>query len=149
MRTIVVETLIPAPIETVFDLSRDIDAHTRSASFSKERAVPPGRTAGLLEAGDRVTFEARHIGLRLRYSVTITSMDKPLRYVDEAAHPAFRYLQHTHEFEARTDGTLMRDRVLYDSRFGALAGWFLRRFIVKKQSALRKLALHRLQYGLH
>jgi len=137
-RRIVVETLIAAPVERVFDLSRDIDAHTRSASFSKERAVPPGRTSGLLNAGDTVTFEGRHFGIRMRYSVTITAMERPFRYVDEALHPAFRHLEHVHEFEARENATLMRDTLFYDSGFGAIAGWFLRRFVVKKQSQLRR-----------
>ncbi len=134
--TIVVETLIQAPIEIVFDLSRDIDAHMRSASFSNERVVPPGRMAGLLVEGDIVTFEGRHFGLRQRFTVKITSMDKPSRYVDEASHPAFRHLEHIHEFEERDGATLMRDTLRYESCFGAIAGWFLRRFVVKKQRAL-------------
>lgn len=136
MRRIVVETLIHAPREHVFDLSRDVDAHMRSASFSRERAVPPGRISGLLDLGDSVTFEGRHFGLRQRFTVHITEMQRPVRYVDEATHPAFRRLRHVHEFEEVAGATLMRDTLEYTSIFGILAGWFLRRFVTKKQSAL-------------
>lgn len=133
----VVETVIRAPREVVFDVSRDVDAHTRSASFSRERAVPPGRTSGLLERGDSVTFEGRHFGTRQRFTVHITEMERPSRYVDEASHGAFRTLRHVHEFEEVEGGTLMRDTMEYASPFGALAGWVLRRFVTRKQDALK------------
>jgi len=136
VRRLVVETLIAAPRELVFDLARDVDAHTRSASFSRERAVPPGRTSGLLEPGDSVTFEGKHFGLRQRFTVHITEMERPMRYVDEATHPAFRSLRHVHEFEEVDGGTLMRDTLEWTSPFGIFAGWFLRRFVTKKQRAL-------------
>jgi ligand-binding SRPBCC domain-containing protein len=139
VRLIVVETLIHAPREVVFDLSRDVDAHMRSASFSRERAIPPGRTSGLLEAGDSVTFEGKHFGIRQSFTVHITEMERPMRYVDEATHRAFRRLRHVHEFEEVSGGTWMRDTLEFESRFGILAGWFLRRFVTRKQNALKKM----------
>ena len=44
------ETFIHAPIDRCFDLMRDVDAHTRSTSKTRERAVA-GTTKGLLGAG--------------------------------------------------------------------------------------------------
>jgi len=137
---LVVETLIHAPREAVFDLSRDVDAHMRSASFSRERAVPPGRTSGLLERGDSVTFEGKHFGIRQRFTVHITEMERPIRYVDQATHRAFRRLRHVHEFEESGGGTLMRDTLEWTSPFGIFAGWFLRRFVTKKQRELKRMA---------
>jgi ligand-binding SRPBCC domain-containing protein len=137
---IVVETLIHAPRDLVFDIARDVDAHMRSASFSGERAVPPGRTSGMLELGDSVTFEGKHFGIRQRFTVTITEMSRPERYVDEAAHGAFRRLRHVHEFEESGGGTLMRDTLEWSSPFGFLAAWFLRRFVTRKQLALKAIA---------
>src|SRR5258706_459157 len=136
---IVVETLIHAPREIVFDLARDIGAHTHSASFSGERAVPPGRTSGLLELGDSATFEGRHLGIRQRFTVRITKMQRPIRYTDEASHGALRNLRHVHEFEEAADGTLMRDTLEWTSPFGILTAWYLRRFVKKKQSALKRM----------
>jgi len=137
---LVVETLIHAPREAVFDLSRDVDAHIRSASFSRERAVPPGRTSGLLERGDSVTFEGKHFGIRQRFTVHITEMERPIRYINQATHRAFRRLRHVHEFEETAGGTLMRDTLEWTSPFGIFAGWFLRRFVTKKQRELKRMA---------
>jgi hypothetical protein len=55
MPTIVVETRIAAPVERCFDLARDVDVHLRTAASTGERAVG-GKTSGLLELGDVVTF---------------------------------------------------------------------------------------------
>ena len=60
MPNIHLETFIRAPIERAFDLMRDVDAHLQSAPASNERVVA-GRTSGLFEAGDEVTWEAKHM----------------------------------------------------------------------------------------
>src|SRR6476646_1465388 len=109
MGHVVIETLIVAPRELVFDLARDVSAHTESAAFSRERAVAPGRTAGLLELGDTVTFEGVHFLLRLRITARIVEFDRPRFFVDELVRSAFRTLRHVHEFEERDGATLMRD----------------------------------------
>ena len=61
MALIRIVTEIAAPIEQCFDLARDIDFHTRSLEGTGERAVA-GRTTGLIELGESVTWEARHLG---------------------------------------------------------------------------------------
>lgn len=109
MRRIVVETLIHAPRERVFD----------------------ARTKEL----DRI-HEGRVLGIRTTFVVRVTEMQRPSRYVDEATHPAFRTLRHRHEFFEVDGGTLMRDTLEYESRFGAVAGWFLKRFVRRRASAL-------------
>src|SRR5947207_13130546 len=109
MGQIIIETFIAAPRERVFDLARDVDAHNRSASFTDERCVAPGRTDGLLELGDLVTFEGVHFGIRQRFTAKIVEMDRPIRFADELVKAAFRSMRHVHEFEERDAGTLMRD----------------------------------------
>jgi len=105
----VVETLIHAPRDVVFD----------------------ARTKDL----DKV-HEGRVFGMRTRFTVSVVEMQRPIRYVDEATHRAFRTLRHIHEFESVDGGTLMRDTLEYDSPFGAIAGWFLKRFVKRRASAL-------------
>ena len=109
MRTLVVESLIHAPREVVFD----------------------ARTRGL----DRI-HEGRVFGIRTQFSVRVIEMERPVRYVDEASHRAFRTLRHIHEFEDAPGGTLMRDTLEFDSPFGVVAGWFLRRFVRRRALAL-------------
>jgi hypothetical protein len=63
MPVIKLETYIQAPIELCFDLFRDIDLHQSTSSKTKERAIA-GRTSGLIELGEEVTFEAVHFGIK-------------------------------------------------------------------------------------
>jgi ligand-binding SRPBCC domain-containing protein len=107
-RRIVVETLIRAPREVVFD-----------ARFPHESL-----------------HESRVFGIPTRFDVRVVEAERPARYVDEATHRAFRMLRHVHEFIEVDGGTLMRDTVEYESPFGAMAGWVLRRFVKKRASAL-------------
>ena len=60
MSRIELETRIDAPPERCFDLSRSVELHLEAAAATDERAVD-GVTAGLLGAGDTVTWEARHL----------------------------------------------------------------------------------------
>jgi ligand-binding SRPBCC domain-containing protein len=145
----VIETRIAAPIARVFDLARDVGAHVESSAFTGERAVAPGRTSGLLELGDLLTFEGRHLGVRQRVTIEITQMDPPRRYVDVGVRGALRELHHVHEFVDEGDGvTLMRDTVTWRSPFGILGraadALFVTRhmrwFVSEKQARLKMLA---------
>ena len=148
MGHVVIETLIVAPPEVVFDLARDVSVHVESAAFSRERAVAPGRTEGLLEVGDIVTFEGVHFFLRLRFTVRIVELVRPHLFVDELERSAFRKLRHLHEFEERDGATLMRDTLDWTSPFGLLGRIadvlfvtrHMRRFVRRKQLALKRVA---------
>jgi hypothetical protein len=74
--TIIITTLINAPIERVFDLCRSIDAHQHSTATTSEVAVG-GRTSGLIEIGEEVQWEAYHFGIKQRLSSKISSMSRP------------------------------------------------------------------------
>jgi ligand-binding SRPBCC domain-containing protein len=148
MPRIVLETHIEAPVEICFDLARDVDAHCETSAFTGERAVPPGRTSGLLEAGELVTFEGVHLGVRQRLTARITEMERPLRFVDDMVKGAFHSMRHTHEFEKKPDGTLMRDTIEWKAPLGPLGRLadrlflekHLRTFLIRKQADLKKLA---------
>ena len=71
-----VVTELGAPIEVCFDLSRSIDLHLESMLVSQERAVA-GVTAGLIGAGEEVTWEARHLGRLWRMTSRIVEFDPP------------------------------------------------------------------------
>ncbi|HEX7150402.1 MAG TPA: SRPBCC family protein [Thermoanaerobaculia bacterium] len=144
----VVETRIAAPPRVCFDLARDVEAHTNSASFSHERVIPPGRTSGLLELGDTVTFEGVHFGMRQSFTAKIVEVDAPHRFVDELVKSTFRHLRHVHEFLPDGTGTLMRDTLDWKSPLGILGVLadkiaverHMRWFVATKQRALKELA---------
>src|SRR3954462_10778379 len=97
MPTIRIETSIDAPPERCFDLARDVAAHVRSTAGTDERAVG-GIRAGLLEFGDEVTWEARHLWMRQRLTVRISRLDRPRVFEDVRVRGAFASLHPVHEF---------------------------------------------------
>jgi ligand-binding SRPBCC domain-containing protein len=139
MAVIRLETVIAAPVERCFDLALDLDFHLRSLAHTGERAVA-GRTSGLIELGESVTWEARHFGVRQRLTSKITAMDRPRYFRDEMTKGAFAAFAHDHWFEPRDDAgrskTVMVDEILFRSPLGPLGG--LVDFLVMKRY-LRRL----------
>lgn len=110
-------TTIAAPIGRCFDLARDIGFHTRSLAGTGEQAVA-GRTSGLIELGESVTWEARHLGVRQRFTAAVVAFDRPVYFRDVMTAGAFRSFAHDHWFETRGDGTIMTDEVTFRSPLG-------------------------------
>ena len=117
------ETLIDAPIERVFDLARDIGFHERSMAGTGERAIA-GRTSGLIEAGETVTWRARHFGLWWTMTSRVTVIDQPTTFADEQASGPFRHFRHRHTFRSVPGSTFMVDEWEHTAPFGLL-GWLV------------------------
>ncbi|HPH47412.1 MAG TPA: SRPBCC family protein, partial [Chryseolinea sp.] len=100
MTTINLTTEIKATIERCFDLSRDVDAHKLSAKDTNEKAVS-GRTSGLCELGDTVTWEAKHFGVIQNLTIEITQFNRPSFFEDKMVKGAFKSMRHQHHFEER------------------------------------------------
>ena len=147
MARIELTTIIAAPIETVFDLARSIDAHAASQASHEEKAVS-GRTTGLIEEGEEVTWEAVHFGVRQRLTSRIVAMRRPTYFRDSIVRGAFKRLDHDHIFEAVPSGTLMKDIFEFESPLGLLgklADWlvvarYLRRLLEERNHVLKQLA---------
>jgi ligand-binding SRPBCC domain-containing protein len=127
-----VSTYIKAPIAECFDLARDIDIHVQSTAASSERAVG-GRTSGRIEAGEEVTFEATHFGVRQRLTSKITAFNRPTHFRDSQVRGVFRRFDHDHLFEETVGGTLMRDVFDFEPPLGWLGSLasvlFLNRYL--------------------
>lgn len=155
MTTITIDTRIDAPRELCFDLALDVEVHQQSAAFSGERLVAPGRLTGLLELGDLVAFEGRHLGFRHRFVAKITELDRPYRFTDEMVEGIFTWLRHDHEFHESLSGTIMRDVLTWRAPLGPLGiladTIFLRRhmedFVTRKQQGLKEIAEARAREG--
>lgn len=125
MPVIRIVTTIAAPVGRCFDLARDIDFHTRSLAGTGERAVA-GRTSGLIGPGESVTWEARHLGVRQRFTARVTEFDPPRYFRDVMTAGVFRSFAHDHRFEDRSGETVMTDEVTFRSPLGPL-GWLVDR----------------------
>ena len=147
MPTITVETKINAPLETCFDLARDIGLHCSTASRTRERAVE-GRTSGLINLGESVTFEARHFGVLQRFTSRVIEFDRPNYFVDEMTRGAFKSMKHRHEFKVLGTQTLMTDTLIWVSPFGIAGVLFdkillekhMRNFMIERNGKLKSAA---------
>lgn len=140
-------TFIDASADIVFDLARDVDAHQLSTSTTKERAIA-GRTSGLCQKDDIITWEAIHFGIKQRLTVRITKMNKPLVFEDEMVKGAFKSMKHVHTFKSEKNGTEMTDEFEYEVPLGFLGkladSLFLKRYMTKflseRNSVLKQMA---------
>ncbi|MEM1227684.1 MAG: SRPBCC family protein [Planctomycetota bacterium] len=119
MPVLSLRTEIDAPLETVFDLSRSIDLHIESTSQTNEKAVA-GRTSGLIELGETVTWEATHFWVRQRLTVRISQFDRPHHFRDSMVKGAFSRFDHDHHFAPSDVGTIMTDVFDFTSPLGLL-----------------------------
>lgn len=136
------ETLMDAPVEVVFDLSLDIDAHRSSMSASNERALA-GVTSGRIGLGETVTWRATHFGIPFTMTSQVTALERPHRFVDEQVAGPFRAFHHEHLFEPTDRGTRMVDRIRFEAPLGAV-GRLVERAVLA--SYLQKLIAVRGQY---
>ena len=117
MPTINITTEINAPIEICFDLSRSIDLHKHSMEHTKEQAIS-GRTSGLINLNETVTWQAKHFGITQFLTSKITNYNKPFIFRDEQTKGVFNYFKHDHIFEEVDGKVLMTDIFDYQSPFG-------------------------------
>lgn len=141
MQTIRIETFIAAPPERCFDAARDLDLHRESMAHTGERAVA-GRTSGLIELGEEVTWRARHFFVTQHFTSKITAFDRPRHFQDAMQRGAFRSFVHDHTFEARDGGTLMTDVLVFAAPLGFLGriaeALVLRRYLTRLLQARAK-----------
>lgn len=130
MQTIRVETWVGASVERCFDAARDLDLHVKSMAHTGERAVG-GRTSGLIELGEEVTWRARHFGIRQHFTSRITGFDRPRYFQDSMQRGAFRSFVHDHYFEAENGGTRMIDVLVFSAPLGPL-GWIAEKVLLRR-----------------
>ena len=112
-------TTIEAPIERVFDLARSIDLHKLSTKKTNEEAVG-GKTSGLIELGETVTWRAKHFNVYQKLTVEITEYDRPNMFRDVMLKGAFKSMKHLHKFEKEGNNTKMYDVFEFESPFGII-----------------------------
>lgn len=87
------------------------------------------KRTGLLQLGEEVTFEARHLGSRFRLTSRITEFDRPNRFVDEMVRGPFKKLRHVHFFEQMSDGTIVVDEMEFSLPLGLLGNLVASRLV--------------------
>ncbi|MBC8451170.1 MAG: SRPBCC family protein [Planctomycetes bacterium] len=147
MARIELSTEIQAPLERCFDLARDLDLHKRALRASHEEAIA-GRTSGLIEKGETVTWRARHFGVWHEHTSEIVGFEPPTFFRDEMIQGRFREFVHDHYFQATETGTHMRDVLVFRSPLGPLGALvdklvmkaYLQQLLAKRNEQIRREA---------
>lgn len=147
MPTIILETEVQANCASVFDLSRSIDLHLQSTKQTNETAIA-GKTSGLIEMGEWVTWRAKHLGFYQNLTSEITHFKAPYFFVDEQKKGIFKHFKHEHFFEETHYGTLMKDVFYFESPFGLIGKLanilfltaYLKSFLKKRNDLIKQVA---------
>jgi len=147
MSIINLNTIIEANIQTVFDLARDIDLHQKSTFKTGEKAIA-GRTSGLIEQGETVTWKAKHLGIIQTLTTKIISMEKPHQFTDVMLKGAFKSIKHQHIFRQEGKNTTMTDIFEFQSPFGIIGKIFnaiflknyMKKFLLERNKLIKKNA---------
>ena len=140
-------TIINAPIALCFDLARSIDLHTISTSKTNEKAIG-GRTQGLIELHEYVTWQATHFGIRQILTSKITAFERPHYFVDEQISGVFKSLHHEHVFEQDGEKVIMKDIFTFQSPMGIFGRLFnkliltayLHNFLITRNNMIKEFA---------
>jgi ligand-binding SRPBCC domain-containing protein len=140
-------TEIDSDINRCFDLARDIGIHILSTEKTNERAIA-GRTSGLCEEGDTITWEAKHFGLWQRLTVEMVKVEKPIFFEDRMLKGAFKNMRHEHHFKEVNGKTVMTDKFEYEVPFGSIGELFdnlilksyMTRFLKTRNRILKSVA---------
>lgn len=147
MTVIKIITRINAPRQSVFDLSRNIDAHQQSASPTNEIAIA-GVVTGLINFNETVTWRGKHFGIYLKHQSRITAMNLYDYFVDEMEEGHFKSFRHEHFFTEKNGLTVMKDKLYYEMPYGIFGKLFdflflknhLINFLLERNKVLRTLS---------
>jgi ligand-binding SRPBCC domain-containing protein len=147
MTKIILNTVINAPIQRVFDCARSIDVHQLSTAKTNEKAVA-GRLSGLCELGDEVTWRARHFGFYQTLSAKITKLKASHYFQDCLIKGAFSFIKHDHYFEEKDGVTSMKDVFEYGMPYGFFGRLFdllilksyMTKFLVDRNAVIKAVA---------
>ena len=133
-------TIIEAPIERCFDLSRSIEVHLLGTEQTGEQAIG-GVTSGLIGLGEFVRWRATHLGMKQHLASRITAYDRPSYFQDTMIEGAFRSMQHDHFFREFSPGkTEMKDKFVFAAPV-PLLGLIAEKLVLKRY--MRNLLTHR------
>lgn len=140
-------TEINSTLEICFDLSRSIDLHKISTAQTNEQAIA-GRTSGLINLNESVTWQATHFGVKQKMTSKITAFERPNYFIDEQVKGIFKSIVHEHKFEKVGNMIIMKDIFEFHSPFGLLGKLFnllvltnyLKRFLITRNQIIKEFA---------
>lgn len=147
MPTIHLTTFINAPAERLFDLSRSISLHQKSMQKTGEKAIA-GKTQGLLELNETVTWQAKHLFKNRILQTKVTSISPATSFTDEMLKGDFKRMKHEHHFKQVNNGTIMIDLFEYEVPYGVVGKVFnvlylkqyMKKLLMKRNLVIKEYA---------
>jgi ligand-binding SRPBCC domain-containing protein len=147
MSSIHLTTFIAAPVERVFDLSRSINLHKISTAHTHEKVVD-GRMSGLINEGETVTWQAKHLYKERKFTSKVTELQRPDFFIDEMIKGDLKSFRHEHHFKPADNGTIMIDVVKFESPYGIIGKMFnkfylheyLEKLLLKRNETIKQYA---------
>ena len=147
MPIIRVETEINAPIQICFDLSRSVEVHKHSMFHTNEEAIA-GKTYGLMEDGEFVTWQAYHFGVTQFLTSKGYNFNPPFGFRESQTKGIFNHFHHDHFLEVKNGKTVLIDELNYEAPLGFLGKLadviFLKKYmtnlILKRNEFIKEIA---------
>lgn len=117
MPVIHLTNFIPAPVDRVFDLSRNISLHKISMEHTGEEAIA-GITAGLINLDETVTWKGRHLFKTRFFTSKITEMQPYEKFTDKMIRGDLKFFEHEHYFKPAENGTIVIDIIRFETPYG-------------------------------
>ena len=113
------EQWLARPIEEVFAFYGDAtNLEAITPAWLRFSVITPAPI--VMGAGTLIEYRLRWRHMPLRWTTIIEAWEPPHRFVDTQLRGPYRLWHHTHTFEARMGGTLIRDEVRYRLPLGRL-----------------------------
>jgi hypothetical protein len=124
------EQWVPRPIEEVFPFFSDpTNLEKLTPDFLQFRVLKSSTSQ--IGEGTVIDYRLRLHGVPVSWRSRIEEWTPGRRFVDVQLRGPYSHWRHEHDFESRSGGTVVRDRVRYRVPFGAIgqlaAGWLVRR----------------------
>jgi ligand-binding SRPBCC domain-containing protein len=124
------EQLVRRPLADVFAFFADArNLEVLTPPFLRFRILTQPPIA--MRAGTLIDYQIRLVGISMRWKTLIESFEPGHRFVDVQLSGPYKAWRHEHEFVAVPDGTLVKDRVMYEMPLG-LVGELGRAVVVKR-----------------
>lgn len=102
----------------------------------------------MIGAGESVTWQATHFGIRQRLTSRITEFDPPHHFRDSQVSGAFKSFDHDHFFISDNGSTWMRDVFAYRAPLGILGRFadilfleaYMRKLLERRAEVIRRAA---------
>jgi ligand-binding SRPBCC domain-containing protein len=110
MAPIHLTTFIAAPVERVFDLTRNLAVYKYVFNTRQEKLTSRAG-ANLLLQGETISIVAKHFGKERLATLKLTTFDRPVFLVEEQVKGDLMSYRHEHHFKRIDNGTIMIDLI--------------------------------------